>query len=417
MTEDSPLFILAGNGPYENRGCEAIVRGTTSILRKCFRNPHFICHTHFQSESQYRKQRDAEQDNGIQHLSSQLLTRDTVLKRIYRRQTWEEAYRYFRYPNSRMSWLYKQMLPHIEDSTAVLSVGGDNYSLDYGIPTLFTGLDGIILERGKPLVIWGASVGPFSAQPEYEQYMGCHLQEITGIFARESATVEYLEKIGVSRNVFPVADPAFLMDPVKPAAIDEEMFIDEDSIGLNLSPLMAKYVTAGDIEKWEKIAASIIESIARTIELPIYLIPHVTIEGSDDHAFMQRAMSHISRDCGKITLIPPCYNAAETKWIISQVGLFAGARTHATIAAFSSCIPTLSFGYSLKARGINRDIFGHSHFCLDPHELDASIVSKKIASIREKTSEVQLELRKEIPNIEKSALQAGFELNRLVVEG
>lgn len=46
------------------------------------------------------------------------------------------------------------------------------------------------------------------------------------------------------------------------------------------------------------------------------------------------------------------------KSIIAQCCFFVGARTHATIAAYSSCVPTLVVGYSVKARGIARDIFG-----------------------------------------------------------
>jgi polysaccharide pyruvyl transferase WcaK-like protein len=33
------------------------------------------------------------------------------------------------------------------------------------------------------------------------------------------------------------------------------------------------------------------------------------------------------------------------------------ARTHASIAAYSTCVPTLVVGYSVKARGIARDLF------------------------------------------------------------
>ena len=55
MAEEHPLFILAGNGPYENRGCEAIVRGTTKILRRYYQNPEFISVSDFQNEDQYKK--------------------------------------------------------------------------------------------------------------------------------------------------------------------------------------------------------------------------------------------------------------------------------------------------------------------------------------------------------------------------
>lgn len=46
------------------------------------------------------------------------------------------------------------------------------------------------------------------------------------------------------------------------------------------------------------------------------------------------------------------------KYIISKCRMFVGARTHATIAAYSTCVPTLVVGYSVKARGIARDLFG-----------------------------------------------------------
>ena len=356
MDEERPLFILAGNGPYTNRGCEAIVRGTTKILREHFKDPRFLCITHIQSEEQFLKQCQKEIDPAITHLHSHRLNKKQAVRDFWRPETWLYAYRHLFDTASFKYHVYREMLPYLDDAAAVLSVGGDNYSLDYGVPRLFTGLDDIVLEKGKPLAIWGASVGPFDSMPEYEGYMSRHLREVPGIFARESVTIDYLKSIGVTENVCPVADPAFVMDPVKPEGIEDVLPLDEEAIGLNLSPLMAKYVTGGDLKAWASKAASIIEGVTKTTEMPVYLIPHVTNPGSNDHEFMQRALSLIKDRNGNITLVSPGYNAAETKWIISRMALFAGARTHSTIAALSSGIPTLSFAYSIKAQGINRDI-------------------------------------------------------------
>lgn len=46
------------------------------------------------------------------------------------------------------------------------------------------------------------------------------------------------------------------------------------------------------------------------------------------------------------------------KYIISKLRFFVGARTHSTIAAYSTGVPTLAIAYSTKAKGIARDIFG-----------------------------------------------------------
>ena len=44
--------------------------------------------------------------------------------------------------------------------------------------------------------------------------------------------------------------------------------------------------------------------------------------------------------------------------LISNCRMFIGARTHATIAAYSTKVPTLVLGYSVKSRGIAKDLFG-----------------------------------------------------------
>jgi len=308
------------------------------------------------------------------------------------------------------------MLPFLTDSTAVLSIGGDNYSLDYGVPKYLTALDDLVLAYKKPLAIWGASIGPFSAMPDYELYMRDHLKKVTKIFARESFTLDYLKSIGIFNNVCHVADPAFLMDPSEPIGIEDIIPIEKGSMGLNLSPLMAKYITGGDLEQWSRLAASIISGVEQKFEMPIYLIPHVTTKYSNDYTFLEKVASLIPKKNTSIIVVPPTYNAAETKWIIGRMAFFAGARTHATIAAFSSGVPTLSFSYSIKSGGINKDIFGHTRYCLNPSNLNVKIVTDRISSMLDEAPEIRRDLDDCIPRAQKSAQYAGFELSQCVME-
>ena len=129
---------------------------------------------------------------------------------------------------------------------------------------------------------------------------------------------------------------------------------------------------------------------------------------------MQKAVSQIQGQNGNITLISPKYSAAETKWIISQMTLFAGARTHSTIAALSSGVPTLSFAYSIKARGINRDIFDHESYLLSPECLTPSTVTERIQSMLDESGKIRSELDEKIPLIQRTALRAGKYLKTLV---
>ena len=79
-------------------------------------------------------------------------------------------------------------------------------------------------------------------------------------------------------------------------------------------------------------------------------------QSNDDRTVLNRLYEEFGRH---ERLIPvEDHSAPELKYIISKCRLFVGARTHATIAAYSSGVPTLVVGYSVKARGIARDLFG-----------------------------------------------------------
>lgn len=409
MKQNNSQFILAGNGPYDNRGCEAIVRGTAKIINHYFQEPTFLNFTHFRNDEQFRKQLDEEPDKKI--ISKKLakpkkFTRDWLFYKIGK----DLNLRTFG------NHIYDEMIFHLNNSEAVLSIGGDSYSLDYGTLKLFTNMDDIVLRHRKPLVIWGASVGPFDRNPDYEKYMIGHLHKVTAIFARESATVEYLEKIGVTENVFSVADPAFLLDPKRPNDLKNNIEIEEGSVGLNLSPLMAKYVTDGDLNAWTEMASKIISAISDEFDCRIYLIPHVTnpnIE-DNDYFFLRGALERTNIRNDKVSLIPPIYTAAETKWIIGQMHIFAGARTHSTIASLSSSVPTLSFAYSMKAKGINKDIFDHDFYCINPYELKPEFVVEKVQEVLDNYRQINKDLKREIPSIQKKALISGKYLKEVL---
>jgi polysaccharide pyruvyl transferase WcaK-like protein len=409
LNMDSPLFVLAGNGPYQNRGCEAIVRGTVKILRKYFGDPSFVCVSVFEKDSDLFLQQQAEYDPSIIHCKVGSIPRIFNFGwEVQKKCAWLGRKR-------RNTRLFREMVPYLPAAAAVLSVGGDNYSLDYGLPSVFTSLDDVVLEGGKPLILWGASVGPFSVNPGYESYMAGHLRRVSGIFARESATMEYLTRQEVTGNVYKVADPAFLMDPVEPRGNEEHLSLFKGAIGMNLSPLMAEYVTGGDILEWERIAADIISAVAERTSLPVVLVPHVTTSGSDDFAFLEqvRALTdtHLQPS---IQVIPPRFSAAEIKWIIGRTSLFAGARTHSTIAALSSLTPTLSFAYSIKARGINQDIFGHEDYCLGPDQLKPDIITARILSMLASKDQIVNELMVKIPVIKERAMDSGKYLKEIL---
>lgn len=366
-----------------------------------------MCLSFFYNNEEFENQCIKETDPRITHKKLDVIQRAIGPNLAFRFMLQKLTYKKY------TKFVYKEFFPAINDARAVLSIGGDNYSLDYGIPRRFTALDDLVLDNHKPIYLWGASVGPFGRIPEYEKYMVKHLQNIDGIFVREPATVEYLKKIGVKDNLVRVADPAFMMDATEPK-LDKKIHVNDGVIGINLSPLMAKYVTNGNMQEWIKAASEIVSLTLQKTGCEIYLIPHVTTANSNDYLFLKDVLSNIKDPNNKISLIPPIYNASETKWIISKMKLFAGSRTHSTIAGLSSGVPTLSFAYSIKSKGINEDIYGHDDYCLNPEKLKPEFVVEKIETMLEKNDEIRRELKITIPKIKNKALLAGKYLqNRL----
>jgi polysaccharide pyruvyl transferase WcaK-like protein len=393
---------LAGNGSYLNRGCEAIVRGTTCILKNSFEQSKLINANFDFSKTPYLPT-----ETGVEIINKPVLIERWSSKWMLK-QTLQ------RLSTKMDAWL---MFQGIKDdmlaSRAVLSVGGDNYSLDYGKPHNLIALDNYVRSLNRPLIIWGASIGPFDSDPSFEKQIIRHFKEtVTAFFVREERSRQYLLQNGFSENVFYMGDPAFVMEPEKVPADKLGFFLPHNAIGINLSPLMAKWVTSGNSAEWMHQGIEIIRSIRRYFNMPVVLIPHVTISSQNDYLFLSKVASEISDK--DIYLVPETLNAPQTKWVISQMACLVGARTHATIASMSSCVPTISLAYSIKAKGINEQVFGNLEYVLAAGDINSDSIVKLIKKALDKQIEIKSSLNKVIPDIKNTAIEAGITLKRLL---
>ena len=97
---------------------------------------------------------------------------------------------------------------------------------------------------------------------------------------------------------------------------------------------------------------------------------------------------------------------------------FAGARTHATIAAFSTYVPTLSLAYSAKASGINDDLFGTQDYCLGAGELaNPENLVNRMERLLADADSIRNHLRHIMPGIIDRAYSAGNLLRSILGDG
>ena len=95
--------------------------------------------------------------------------------------------------------------------------------------------------------------------------------------------------------------------------------------------------------------------------------------------------------------------------------MFVGARTHATIAAYSSLVPTLVVGYSVKARGIARDLFGTEENYVVPVQSlqDKEDLVNSFRWLLSREREIRNHLEAVMPSYQEKAFLTGKEVDRL----
>ena len=398
-------FLLLGNASYLNRGCEAILRGTVEILRSVFGDCQFVNANFDVIDPPFTP---IESDPNVIHRPLPPLRKLTA--KWVAVQTADRLY-----PSLGHHLRFGSLLKEISRSKAALSIGGDNYTLDYGIPWTYINLDRYVLARSKPLIIWGASVGPFDKKPDFARIVHEHLKnEVTAIFVREKRSYNYLAKHGISNNVHLMSDPAFLMEAKLVLPNKTGFEIPENAIGFNLSPLISHYIGDNKLATLTDIAINLIDAMNSKFHRPVILISHVTSPHSNDYELLREIYERfVSKSPTSVYLLPNNLDAAETKWVISRLSCLIAARTHATIAGFSTCVPTVSLAYSVKAFGINEELFGHTDYVVKPKEFSVESIMTRAGIVLDRANEIKGILSDNMEHIRTSALAAGTKLKKL----
>lgn len=335
-------IFLYSHGGSGNHGCEAIVRGTASIFNQV---PLKL----------YSNNKKQDEKYGIDQVIELEEARKSVSRYNPKRVTASLLIRIFHKDNYATKLSIEHMLKNYGEGDIGLSIGGDNYC--YPGFEEFGKINQMIRQTGVKTILWGCSVEPTMINDTMkEDLLGYEL-----IVARESITWQALNDIGAKTVLFP--DPAFYLTPKKRKIPFKE---DEKIVGINISP----HIMRCENEKgmaYENYC-ELIRYILNETDYKIMLIPHVVWEGNDDRLVNQKLYDEFEQD-GRIALIDDC-SCEELKYVISKCTLFVGARTHATIAAYSTGVPTLVVGYSVKAKGIAKDLFGtEKHYVLPVQNL------------------------------------------------
>lgn len=320
------LFMHTGSA---NHGCEALVRTTSKVLG----GPDNVL---LWSLSKIEDEQYGSAKTVDRIVESEQLKRFSLpyFEALIRRRLLGQA-------DANMDVFLREIFKN----NIAFSIGGDNYCYEWSSKQAIE-LDKKIRKYAKATVLWGCSIDSEVVTPE----MMKDLAKFDLIAARESITYELLKPI--NPNTILVADTAFLLEKTELPL--PENFIEKNTVGINVSPLIMKYGTEENriLANYEEL----IHYILAETDMNVCLIPHVVWEYNDDRIPLRYLFDKF-KDSGRVCMIEDG-NCCELKGYIARCRFFVGARTHATIAAYSTAVPTLVVGYSVKSRGIARDLFG-----------------------------------------------------------
>lgn len=316
-----------------NRGCEGIAKGTALILGTEKNKLVGLC-------------TDVDLDNrlGLGKYVTLFPSRkptllDKVMFHVYPRIMSGDALRKHNY-----HYWYDYFLDEITTNDVMLSTGGDMLCYDNNFINY---TNNKLHQKGVKTALWGCSMGAANLTPEKEET----LRNFSLIYARESLTEDFFKGLGL-KNVYCYPDPAFLLQPEETDIPD--VFQKGEVIGVNIS----NFVLGGfDLNTaFGKQVKALLDYVIAQTDLHILLIPHVLWNGQDDR-IVARNVKEMYSSRNRISILDvEQKNYCQIRYVISKCKYFIGARTHAVVSAYSTCVPSLALGYSIKSKGIAKDL-------------------------------------------------------------
>lgn len=393
-------IALYFHGGSYNHGCEAIVRSTVAMLKAEFPDSFITLYSTATKEDKEFCLPGIDRFVQFNHMSTAI--NPTFFEKL--------KLKALSLTNQKKADFYYYHLAccddSVKDNDIFLSIGGDNYC--YSNYKQYAAQNYYIRSLKKKTVLWGCSVGKEDLNPEKTE----DIKGYDAIFARETITYQNMLDIGVPKEkLFLYPDPAFtLKTEFLPLP---KGFVEGKTVGINLSPMVI------NLEKEKGIALEatekLVEYILKETDSNIAFIPHVTKDGGNDLEPLTELYNKY-KDTDRVVLIDEKLNAEQIKGYIARCEAFVGARTHSTIAAYSSCVPTLVLGYSVKSIGIARDIFSSEEGMTVPIKnlTDSDQLKDAFKKIYENKDFYRKKLESVMPEYKKASFDAAKKLSEVL---
>lgn len=385
-------IVMYMHGGSENHGCEAIVRSTTALMGKkavlYSRTPDTDKRYHLDKICEVRPRCNEMTRFSPQWVGSQ------VKKRLLHDQL------------AFVRHNYSNIIDDADPNALYFSIGGDNYCGDL-VPALqYT--NEMLNNKNVKTVLWGCSIDPsYMEKPENV----ADLKRYTRIFAREKITYDALVAAGLGDTARHCSDPAFTLGQEEFQL--PKLFASRKMVGINISPYVQKNGAQNLVyENYKRM----IDEIMQKTEYGVVLIPHVIWAESDDRIPCQRLLDEF-KDTNRIAMLGDL-NCCQLKYCIARCEMLVTARTHASIAAYSTNVPTIVVGYSMKSSGLAQDIFGTTeHYVVNAWDMkNEGVLTEHFRWLDAEKENVRAHLAEIMPDYIQKVRDASEEIRQLMAE-
>lgn len=370
-------IVLYGVSTFKNRGVEAIVNSTINQIDL---NKYQLTAGSYDLE--YNKKFYKDKIKYVNHNKKDSLNEEE--------KELEKKYQDMPFDYNNFELLYQgDVVKEMEDADICISVGGDNYC--YVPASWLYALDNKSRQLGKKTVLWGSSL--FEEINDVDLIN--NLNNFDVLVIRESLTLDAVKKYIDEDKIIYAPDPAFSMK-TKEIKLNK-WYKNRDYVILNVSPLTIK----NDVGYQAVI--NLMKHILKDTEYSICLLAHVTTEDCNDLDILTKLKNEFKKE-ERVYLEEGEYDCEELKYIISKSKITVAARTHASIAAYSTCVPTLVIGYSVKSKGIAKDLFGeYENYVIDSKKITTPLFIEKFDYINKNKKEITKILKQQMPSIKEKA--------------
>ena len=310
-----------------NRGCEGIARGISKTLD--LKKEQLVLFDISQEDYVGDMKLHLNEIGELKYLKqNKLLEMIRLVCRVFQKM----GIPYF-YEQLMSSYYVSQATP----GDLIFITGGDIYCYE-GAATLPNLIARKAKKRGIKTVLFGVSMEKSLLSEKVVE----GLRNYNLITTRETISKEMLAQFGLESQLYP--DPAFSLKPISCELPD---YFQKSVVGINFSPF-----TDTDIAFEENMNHVIQYILSQGME--VCFVPHVFWKEQDDRKSIEKYINKF----GEHTHLLDSENMSylQIRYAISKCKYFIGGRTHSVISAYSTQVPCIALGYSVKAKGIAKDI-------------------------------------------------------------